>query len=272
MEGAKKEPGVFYLASKLFWLVAEPTTAMTFLLLLGLLMLMLKRRRTGIGLIIAACAALLLMNFTNIGLLVLQPLEQRFPTPPYPEHVDGIIMLGGGEDSEVSAARHIAELNENGDRFVEAARLALRYPSAKLVITGGIGDLTGVGDGDAAVADRFFPPLGIPASRLVLEGKSRNTEENALFTKALIGSTEGETWLLVTSAFHMPRAVGIFRKTGLPAIAWPSDFKTSGSESFGLSFMRPYLNQAAFSIGVREWIGLLAYRLSGKSDDLLPRP
>jgi uncharacterized SAM-binding protein YcdF (DUF218 family) len=263
---------VFYLVSKLFWLVAEPTTALALLLLLGLLMRMLKRRRTGIGLMAVACVALLLMNFTNIGLLVLQPLEQRFPTPPYPVHVDGIIMLGGGEDSEVSAARHIAELNENADRFVEAARLALRYPRAKLVITGGIGDLTGGGDGDAAIADRFFPQLGIPESRLVLEGKSRNTDENALFTKALIGSTEGETWLLVTSAFHMPRAIGIFRKAGLPVVAWPSDFKTTGEESFGLSLLRPYLNQAAFSIGVREWLGLLAYRLSGKSDDLLPGP
>ena len=263
---------MFYLASKIFWLLAEPSAALALLLLLGLWMPILKRRRTGFGLIAVACVAFLLMNFTNIGLLILQPLEQRFPTPPFPEHVDGIIMLGGGEDSEVSAARRIAELNENGDRFVEAARLALRYPGAKLVITGGIGDITGGGDGDAAIARRFFPPLGIPVSRLVLEGKSRNTEENALFTRALIGSTEGETWLLVTSAFHMPRAVGIFRKAGLPAIAWPSDFKTTGSESFGLSFMRPYLNQAAVSIGVREWIGLLAYKLSGKSDDLLPRP
>ena len=114
--------------------------------------------------------------------------------------------------------------------------------------------------------------FGIPRERLIIENKSRNTAENVAFRTRLASPRPGENWLLVTSALHMPRAVGLFRKAGFPVVAWPVDYRTSGREGIGL-----FRDSAADSlqnttIGMREWLGLIAYRLSGKIDQLLPAP
>ena len=128
------------------------------------------------------------------------------------------------------------------------------------------------GEGDADTAVRFFAAFGIPRERLIVENKSRNTAENAEFSKELAAPKPGENWLLVTSAFHMPRSVGLFRKVGFPVIPWPVDYRTSGTEGIGL-----FRDNAADALqnttmAVREWIGLAGYWLSGRIDRLFPGP
>jgi uncharacterized SAM-binding protein YcdF (DUF218 family) len=105
-----------------------------------------------------------------------------------------------------------------------------------------------------------------------LENKSRNTAENAEFSKELARPRPGETWLLVTSAYHMPRSVGLFRKVGFPVVPWPSDYRTSGRE--GVGFFRDNEVDALqnTTLALREWIGLIAYWLSGRIDSILPGP
>ena len=128
-------------------------------------------------------------------------------------------MLGGGLEGAINLARGGYELNSGGDRFVEAAVLARRFPDAKVLVSGGTGTLVLEGEGDADTAPRLLAALGVAAERLILENKSRNTYENAQFTKELVNPQPGETWLLVTSAFHMPRSMGLFRKVGFPGLA-----------------------------------------------------
>ena len=128
------------------------------------------------------------------------------------------------------------------------------------------------GEGDADTAVRFLAAFGIPRERLILENKSRNTAENAEFSYQLANPQPGETWLLVTSAFHMPRSVGLFRKAGFPVIAWPVDYRTSGKEGIGLFRDNPADSLQNTTMAVREWLGLIAYWLSGKIDQLLPAP
>ncbi|RUX98833.1 YdcF family protein, partial [Mesorhizobium sp. M7A.F.Ca.US.005.03.2.1] len=126
------------------------------------------------------------------------------------------------------------------------------------------------GEGDAATAPRLLTALGVAADRMILENKSRNTYENAVFTKELVTPKPGETWLLVTSAFHMPRAKALFDKAGFATVPWPVDYRTSGREGVGLFRDNPADSLQATTMAIREWIGLFAYWLSGRIDQPFP--
>ena len=155
---------------------------------------------------------------------------------------------------------------------MEAAALALRYPEARLLVSGGADALILEGEGDGETAPRLLEALGVDRARLLLDNEARNTEENALFSKRLADPQEGETWLLVTSAFHMPRSVGLFRKAGFPVVPWPSDYRTSGAERVGLAEDNIFDSTQNAALAIREWIGLGVYWLTGRTDTLLPGP
>lgn len=261
---------MFFALSKLFWIVVNPINLIGILIFLGIVAALAGWRRLGV--IFSSCGFLLLAlgAWTSTGALMLHPLEDRFSRPdPAPQTVAGVIVLGGGFEGSVNLARGGYELNASGDRFVEAAILARRYPEARIVITGGSGALLLEGEGDADAAPRLLTALGVEPERLVLENRSRNTHENALFTREMVEPRAGETWLLVTSAFHMPRSVGLFRKAGFDVTPWPADYRTAGNETPGLAQDNVFDSLQNLTVGIREWIGLLAYYLTGRIDSLL---
>ncbi|WP_292637130.1 YdcF family protein, partial [Mesorhizobium sp.] len=177
-----------------------------------------------------------------------------------------------GFEGAINLVRGGYELNSGGDRMVETAILARRFPTAKVIVSGGTGSLFLDGEGDAATAPRLLTALGVTADRLILENKSRNTYENAVFTRELATPKAGETWLLVTSAFHMPRAKALFDKAGFATVPWPVDYRTSGREGIGLFRDNPADSLQATTMAIREWIGLIAYWLSGRIDQPFPGP
>jgi uncharacterized SAM-binding protein YcdF (DUF218 family) len=263
---------VFFYLSKIFWLFIQPLNLAIFLLLAGLFAGLIGRRRLAATGSVLAFLILALSAWTSLGAMMLNPLEERFPRPPLPEKVDGIVVLGGGFEGTINLVRGGYELNSGGDRMVETAILARRFPTAKVVVSGGTGELFLEGEGDAATAPRLFTVLGVTADRLILENKSRNTCENAVFTKELVTPKPGETWLLVTSAFHMPRAKALFDKAGFATVPWPVDYRTSGREGIGLFRDNPADSLQATTMAIREWIGLIAYWLSGRIDQPFPGP
>ncbi|MER8489187.1 YdcF family protein [Mesorhizobium australicum] len=263
---------MFYYLSKIFWFVIQPLNLTIFLLSAGLLAGMVGRRRLAVSGGVLAFLILALPAWTSLGAMMLNPLEERFPRPPLPKKVDGIVVLGGGFEGAINLARRGYELNSSGDRMVETAILARRFPQAKVVVSGGNGSLFFDGEGDADTAPRLLEALGVPADRLLLEDKSRNTYENAVFSRELVKPKPGETWLLVTSAFHMPRAKALFDKAGFPTVQWPVDYRTSGREGVGLFRDNAADSLQNTTIAVREWIGLFAYWLSGRIDQPFPTP
>ncbi len=263
---------MFFYLSKIFWFFIQPLNLTIFLLLAGLIAAMIGRRRLAATGSVLAFLILALSAWSSLGAMMLNPLEQRFPRPPLPEKVDGIVVLGGGLEGVINLARGGYELNAGGDRMVETAILARRFPTAKVVVSGGTGELFLEGEGDADTAPRLLGALGVSPERLILENKSRNTYENAVFTKALITPKPGETWLLVTSAFHMPRAKALFDKAGFATLPWPVDYRTSGREGIGLFRDNPADSLQATTVAIREWIGLFAYWLSGRIDQPFPAP
>lgn len=261
-----------YSLSKLLALLAAPST----LLVLGILAGLIVARRGGSLRLATACTlGLLVAGLTPLGNVLILPLEQRFAQVPPPapgERVDGIILLGGFEDAWVSASRTGLGLNEAAERLTEGMRLALRHPEAKVVFTGGVGGFLAAGlEASGPVAD-FLTDGGIARDRLILEGQSRNTFENALLTREFVKPRPGERWYLVTSAMHMPRAIGLFRKAGFDVIAYPVDYRTRGSDDLKRFFQRVSQGLARVDTAVNEWIGLIASRALGRIDEVFPAP
>lgn len=214
----------------------------------------------------ATLAALLAVGIFPIGEVLLRPLEAEFPPRTEPTHIDGIVVLGGVEDQRATAAWHEPQLNEAAERLTAAAALAIAHPEARLVFSGGSGLLrnTVLGEPDIpSVAVDFFVSLGLDPDRIIWEDQSRNTAENARFSYEVAGPASGETWVLVTSAFHMDRALASFEAAGWSSIApHPVDYRT-GCFSDGIGWNLSG-NLEILNIAIKEWIGRLAYRLTGR--------
>jgi uncharacterized SAM-binding protein YcdF (DUF218 family) len=261
---------MFFIASKALWLFAAPSALLIVGALIGVVV---AGRRFGRRLAVVCLLGLLAIGAAPLGALVMAPLENRFPLPPanLPAPV-GIVILGGAIDDEISRARHQTTFDEGGERLSEAAALARKFPSARIIYSGGSSSLLGRPVTEGEEARGLLIALGVEPQRIMLETNSRNTDENARFTAAMVHPQADQAWLIVTSAYHMPRAMGLFRKAGFAAIAAPTDYRTAGGRSdWRLNFALPY-GLGLFDLGVHEWIGLIAYRLSGRIDDLFPGP
>jgi len=192
---------VFFIASKLIGALLRPDTWIVLALAVVVLALVLNRRRIALWVGSITLAVLVALAILPLGDLLLQPIERIYPAEPALDQVDGIIVLGGGEDARASAFWGQMQLNEGGERYTAALALARRFPEARIFFTGGSGalrDLAGPETSEADMAGRFFRDQGVSPERLLLEGQSRNTAENARLTLALAAPAPAETWVLVT--------------------------------------------------------------------------
>ncbi|MBN8991585.1 MAG: YdcF family protein [Rhizobiales bacterium] len=265
---------MFFTLSKTLGYLLLPTNFLIGIGVVGAILLVTRFAALGRKLVISAVLLLVICGLSPLGNYLIYPLEQRFPRweagggkPP-----DGIIVLGASIEADLSAAHGTPVVRGAPDRIIAAAALAHRYPNARIVYSGGSANLISNDAREADFAGAVFESLGIAKSRLIMERASRNTVENAQFSKALVAPKEGERWLLVTSAFHMPRSIGLFRKAGFAVEAYPVDWRAGGRGDL-FSFSNVVLDGLGRTdVAVREWMGLVAYRATGKIDDLLPGP
>ncbi|MDA9488915.1 YdcF family protein [Bradyrhizobium sp. CCBAU 11361] len=241
--------------------------------ILSLVLMLTRFAALGRKLAVITLVLLALAASSPLGNLLLYPLESRFPAWDASRGApDGIIVLGGSVDTDLSAAHRTPVVSHAADRLLAGAELARRYPNARIVFTGGTANLVSTESREADYSAPILEGLGIPRERLTLERDSRNTWENAIFTKQLVAPKPGERWLLVTSAFHMPRSMGIFRKAGFDVEAYPVDWRMGGRDDL-FTFTRVSGDGLArIDVAVREWIGLLTYRVMGRTGELLPGP
>ena len=257
-----------FIVGKLLTMALLPAALLVEFVLLGLLF---GRWRAGrilsaIGALGLAACLLLPVDAWSI-----RPLEDRFPQVVVPpQDVDGIVVLGGGIDDLTSLDRGTPILTSAGNRITTFVILAHRYPKARLVFTGGSGSIVQGVSNEARYAREMFEQLGVPPDRITFESRSRTTWENAVDTVALVHPKPGERWVLVTSAAHMPRSVGVFRRAGWRVLPWPVGYQsrdriTSYPQSLGGKL-------ATLDWATHEWIGLVAYRIEGHSSAFFPRP
>ena len=264
---------MFFLLAKTIGNMVAPANFLIGLGLLGAILLLTRFATLGRRLMVTALVLLAICGFSPLANFVLYPLEQRFPKWDSSRgDPDGIIVLGGSLDADLSAAHGVTVISGAADRIVSTATLAHRYPNARLVYTGGSPNVLNNDAKEADYATALFQGLGIAKSRLTMERLSRNTRENAEFTRDIVKPKPGERWLLVTSAFHMPRSMGLFRQAGFPVEAYPVDWKIGTKEDLLKYYVNANAGLGRIDLGAREWLGLIANRLTGKSDTLLPGP
>jgi uncharacterized SAM-binding protein YcdF (DUF218 family) len=255
---------MFYFLSKLIGYLLAPSNFVLGLGLVGIALLPTRFARVGRGLLVASVLAIAAIGVLPIGDALLLPLEDRFPRcDPASVSPDGIIVLGGVIDPWISRHRGVVALTDAAERITVPVELARQYPNAKIIFTG---------IKEARYAAREFQDLGVARDRVIIDRFARNTEENAAFAKRLIEPKQGEHWLLVTSAAHMPRAIGVFRKAGLPVQACPVDYQTGGPEDLSQIPASLTGRIGRTDMAVHEWLGLFAYWLTGRTSTLLPGP
>jgi uncharacterized SAM-binding protein YcdF (DUF218 family) len=264
---------LFFFLSKTIGLLLLPTNFLIGVGLLGAILLATRFASLGRKLMIGSVVVLAIAAFSPLGNWLLYPLESRFP-PWDATHgaPDGIVVLGGSIDAELSAAHGVPVIRNAADRMTVAAALARQYPNARIIFSGGSGNLISNEAREADYAGAVFDSLGVPKARLMMERRSRNTQENAEFSKAMADPKPGERWLLVTSAYHMPRSVGLFRKAGFPVEPYPVDWRVGGPADLLSFFSVAGDGLGRVDTGLREWIGLVAYWVTGKIDHLFPGP
>ena len=219
---------MFFVASKIFWMFASPIDLLLFAGLAGALLCRGRFARPAQAVATAAILLLIAAATPPLGLLLIAPLEDRFPQPPADAAPpDGIIVLGGAINGPISQARGQTAFDQ-GERITEAVLLAKRFPKARVIFTGGTGSLVSQDSTEAPQARKLMTELGIDPARITLEERSRNTEENAKFTAQLIHPEPSQRFIVVTSAYHMPRSMGLFEKAGFTAIPYPVAYRTPG--------------------------------------------
>jgi uncharacterized SAM-binding protein YcdF (DUF218 family) len=264
---------LFFFLSKTIGKMLLPTNFLIGIGVIGALLLATRWTSLGRRLMVLSVLMLAVCGFSPLGSWLLYPLESRFPPWDAARGApDGIIILGGSIDADLSVAHGGAVVRSEADRIIAAAVLARQYPNARILFTGGSANLLSNDAKEADYAGALFESLGVARARLTMERRSRNTQENVEFSKAMVAPKSGERWLLVTSAFHMPRSVGLFRKAGFAVEPYPVDWRVGGRSDLLAFFPVADDGLGRTEIALREWMGLIAYRASGKIDELLPGP
>lgn len=267
----------FYLA-KAVWFVLQPSTFIALLIGYGAILIWTGWARWGRRFVSAGALLLLVAGLSPLGNALILPLEDRFPRadldrPPPPA---GLIILGGAENRLVGSARKAPTVNEAGERLLEGAILAHRFPEAKVAFSGGDAGILYKSNSEAEGAATILTQLGVARDRLILEANARDTYENAVYLKKELEAEAkfgaDSRWLLITSAYHMPRSMGAFRQAGFEVEPWPVDYRTRGPADFTKPFDKVSEGLRRVDTATREWVGLLAYWLTGRINALFPSP
>ena len=263
---------MFFNLSKLLWFIVDPENLLFLALLISAILTWTRWRsltKWWMTFTMVFATAVAVFPF---GEMLFSKLENRFAQRnELPAEVEGIVVLGGVVDQFVSEDRGVVAVNGAVERLTALARLSKRYPEARLIFTGGSGVLSDQKLKEAHYVRPLMRQLGIDPDQVFFEDQSRNTVENAVLTKQAAKPSEKGWWIIITSAFHMPRAIGVFRQAGWKAIPYPVDYRTksNGWQRITFNFGGGI---GSLSTGIHEWIGLTFYWLTGRTNVFFPGP
>ncbi len=263
---------MFFYLSKIFWWLFDPGNILFLLLFLGVFSLLVGWRKSGKLFCTLAFLFYFVVGMLPIAEYALNTLENRFPqVTELPQDVDGIVVLGGAINVLMSDERNELSVNDNVERVLSLVHLTKAYPDVPIIYSGGPGLIGRPDLNESDMIEPLLKELVAPGNKLHFEKRSRNTHENAVFTKEMIDQIGDGKWLLVTSATHMPRSVGAYRLQGIDVIPFPVAYLTSQNFSFSLSLL-PRSGLGSFRSALHEWLGLSVYYFTGKTTEFFPAP
>ena len=238
-----------------------PLTWLFVLQLAALWLLHARKTRAAAVVVSVSAAAIAAIAFTPLAEALIRPLEQQIQRPAaLPEKVDGIIALAGAENARLTHEYGRPQLNSEAERITELIVLARQYPRAKIVFSGS-SPAASQPINESEVVRRFVSGLGFERD-VVYEQESRNTGESAVMTHRLLAPAPGETWVLITSASHMPRAYGAFKKAGWDIVPYAVSYRASAQAHWRFGF-----GEGKYDVliaAIHEWVGLAVYRMTGR--------
>lgn len=261
---------MFFVLSKSLAFVLTPSNLLLIIGLLGLSLMLFRWWNVGSYLLTFAVLGVALAGWSPLGPALLMTLEDRFPKQDAPSTITGIVMLGGAVDIHITEARGSEAWNDQAERITAVAELANKFPNARIILSGGSGHADAISE--SSIARQALIAMGISETRLELETRSRNTCENASESAISAKPTSTDTWLLITSASHMPRAVACFRAANFLALPFPVDYHTRGREDFSRVQESIAEGLSQVDLAAHEWTGLVTYRLAGLTHELFPAP
>ena len=255
-----------FFAGKVLALLTQPLGWVAVLLLIGLV-LPKQRQRLARGFTGMALLLLLLLGWLPLPDYGIRTLEARYPQLPAQADLGsyaGVVLLGGALESGriVQAHGSNSALNDGAERMTAAIGLLRQNPHLRIVFTGGEGALLGSGPPESARTQALFQSMGVPDQAVQYESASRTTYENAVLSSRLPGIDKSQRWLLLTSAWHMPRAMGTFSKDGWNVTAYPVDFRTGSHTPWTEYSLRDGVGR--WQLLLHELLGTLSYRLAGR--------
>ena len=262
---------MFFVLSKTLELLLEPLIIPYLCLICAVLAFWRRRRLLGRFFVLTAIFLPLLYGVIPLSSQPLQFIENHIkPADLAERQIDGIIVLGGFTGNGVVAeSRNQPSLGPAAERFTAALQWHQKFPDKPLVFSGFSGRLVPKGASEADIVQQLLDDLTIDQTHILFENESRNTYDNALNCYNLMAPTPGSHWILITSASHMPRAIGSFRAAGWSGIlGYPVDYQTPEtgySRYWDIGYGTSLIKEA-----LREYVGLLVYWLSGRSTDFLP--
>ena len=263
---------MFFHLSKIIGALITPTNFLALVILFATVLCWTRWLNFGRSLLIISGFSLAAFTVLGVGQTLVAPLENRFPAKPVLARApDGIILLGGPIDGPLTESRDQVATFQSAERYFEFIRLMQRYPQARGIVSGGLGAISQQSRGEAYHAKRLLNELGFDTSRVMFELDSRNTEENILYSKRMADPKPGDLWLVVTSAYHMPRAVGIFRKQSWPVVPWPVDYRSHGPKGHRQWMLFGGEALDLVDTAVKEWIGLTAYHFTDRTSAWFPQ-
>lgn len=261
---------IFYF-SKLLWVLAQPSNLAVAILSLGIILTWTRWARAGRRMTTVIMVFLIAIAFLPMGNWLASPLENRFPQPKTLGKVDGIIVVGGAFSARVSADREISALNSHAERYTKFVELARAFPEARLIVSGGAVWPLPNGATEQTFSRQFFREQGLDPDLVVYQDTGRNTHEDIFFLRNILNPGQDERWVVITSAAHMPRVIGLARRAGFDFTPYPVDYATTRT----LDLWRPpsvSVHLESFDAAIREWVGLAAYFLLGRTSTLFPAP
>ncbi len=257
-----------FIVSKLLSFLVQPLAWVALLMLLSMVW-MTRRPFAARRALLLALVLGLLVGWLPLADALMRPLENRNPAPAdvvagQLKAYAGVVVLGGAiESADIWRAHGQVPLNGAAERMTAPVALLQQQPNLRMIFTGGDGELWPQGMSEAALAQRFFTGMGVAGGRVQYEDKSRTTYENAVLSAALPNVDKAQRWLLLTSAWHMPRSLAAFRAAGWNVTPYPVDYRTGDSTPWNKYSLAH--GALRWQMLLHEYLGWLAYTLAGRA-------